>query len=137
MQVCSQRTSDESPYIGQGDKDLSGRPRIAGTLRWCPPPAKVTPSRRLGSTPPSRGGQSKMRHGLPAAIWLGALLVPLISDIPAHAESGIQCIWFNEGDPATSAPQGNRYFRRSFSVGRWADEATLDVTADNAFTVWL
>src|SRR5436305_736920 len=78
-----------------------------------------------------------MRHGLPAAILLCALVVPLTSVFPVRADSGLHSICFREGDPDTSAPQGNRYFRRSFSVGRWADEAVLDITADNAFTVWI
>src|SRR5437867_8366984 len=79
-----------------------------------------------------------MRRSLSAALGLGALLVLSWFDVAtARAESGVQWIWTSEGDPATAAPTGSRYFRRTFSVGRWADEATLDITADNAFTVWV
>ncbi len=77
-----------------------------------------------------------MLRRFPFAICLTISLAPLFPSA-ARAESGVQWIWFNEGDPATSAPAGNRYFRHSFTVGRWADEATLDITADNAFTVWI
>jgi hypothetical protein len=77
------------------------------------------------------------RASTAAALWLGALALPLaLGPAPARAQAGgVQWIWFHEGDPANDAPTGARYFRRAFGVGRAADEATLDVTADNAFTV--
>src|SRR5205807_5050613 len=54
---------------------------------------------------------------------------------------GVQWIWFNEGNPLAQAPAEIRYFRRAFTIGRpglkVVDEATLDITADNAFTVWV
>src|SRR5262245_10342222 len=78
-----------------------------------------------------------MRRILSAALWLGSLLAIFSFDTAARADSGVQWIWPNEGDAVNSAPAGTRYFRRAFSVGRWADEATLDITADNAFTVWV
>jgi putative heme-binding domain-containing protein len=59
----------------------------------------------------------------------------------AHQAAGAQWIWFNEGDPAKSAPAGVRYFRKAFGIDRPiqkpVDEGTLDITADNAFTVWV
>jgi putative heme-binding domain-containing protein len=67
---------------------------------------------------------------------LAALFLLVSSNGFARAESGVQWIWSSDGD-AANAPAGNRYFRRAFSVGRFADEATLDITADNAFTVWV
>jgi putative heme-binding domain-containing protein len=76
-----------------------------------------------------------MRHLSTAAICLGALLPLSASD--ARAESGVQWIWSGDGDAITNAPAGDRYFRRAFSVGRFADEATLDITADSGFTVWV
>src|SRR5262245_7615320 len=55
--------------------------------------------------------------------------------------AAVQWIWFNEGDPATSAPAETRYFRKVFTIDRpvqkVVDEGTLDITADNAFTVWI
>ncbi len=53
----------------------------------------------------------------------------------------VQWIWFDEGDPAQSAPAETRYFRKVFQIDRpvqkVVDEGTLDITADNAFTVWV
>jgi putative membrane-bound dehydrogenase-like protein len=53
----------------------------------------------------------------------------------------VQWIWFNEGDPLQSAPAGTRYFRKQFKINRPfakpVQEAELDITADNAFTVWI
>jgi putative heme-binding domain-containing protein len=77
-----------------------------------------------------------MRQILTAALWLGSLTAIFGFQTIARADSGVQWIWFNEGDPVNNAPAGTRYFRRAFNVSRWADEATLDITADNAFTVW-
>jgi putative heme-binding domain-containing protein len=75
-----------------------------------------------------------MRCILTAALILGSLFTFACE---ARAESGVQWIWSTDGDAVTSAPAGDRYFRKTFSVTRWADEATLDITADNAFTVWV
>src|SRR5581483_1814991 len=84
-----------------------------------------------------RGGRIIMRRGLTAALWLGTLLVPVCLTAPARADSGVQWIWTNAGDPVTSAPAGRRYFRKTFPVGRFADDAPLDITADAGFTVWV
>ena len=52
-----------------------------------------------------------------------------------------QWIWFDEGNPAVEAPAETRYFRRVFTVDQAADRpidaASLDITADNGYTVWL
>jgi putative heme-binding domain-containing protein len=77
-----------------------------------------------------------MRPRFATALWLVSLVIPFTAEI-ARAESGVQWIWFGDGDAAASAPAGHRYFRRAFTVGRFADDATLDITADNAFTVWV
>src|SRR5437879_5137930 len=53
----------------------------------------------------------------------------------------VQWIWFDEGDPAQEAPAETRYFRRVFTINRpvqkVVDEAQLEITADNAFVVWV
>src|SRR5262249_3385191 len=55
--------------------------------------------------------------------------------------SGVHWIWFDEGEPAKDAPAATRYFRKVFTINRPVqipvDEATLHITADNAFTVWI
>ncbi len=48
-----------------------------------------------------------------------------------------QWVWFNEGNPAQSAPAETRYFRRVVEVEKAADAAELEITADNSFTVWV
>ena len=45
-------------------------------------------------------------------------------------------IWSPDATLA-SAPGENRYFRRSFEVKGTVKEATLEITADNHFTVWI
>ncbi len=56
----------------------------------------------------------------------------------APAQPGtIQWVWFNEGDPRADAPAATRYFRKTLTLDRAVDSATLDITADNAFTVWV
>src|SRR5438270_6989451 len=81
-----------------------------------------------------------MRRG-PLVTALGLTLLALVGETPrAPAQAGgtVQWIWSKEGDPATEAPAGTRYFRKAFPLSRqFADEATLDVTADAGFTVWL
>jgi len=64
--------------------------------------------------------------------WLG-----LPRDAQALSNASLQWIWFDEGDPAVSAPVATRFFRRAFTLPGPAEEGTLDITADDAFTVWL
>src|SRR5262245_34177433 len=77
-----------------------------------------------------------------AVLLLGALATfqpwgAQTKDVPGEP----QWVWFNEGDPLKSAPAETRYFRRVFTVNRPVpkpvDEATLQITADNSFTVWV
>lgn len=48
-------------------------------------------------------------------------------------------IWRKEGDPASRAVVGKRYFRRRFALepGRRVEGAVLVATADNAFEAWV
>jgi putative membrane-bound dehydrogenase-like protein len=59
----------------------------------------------------------------------------------AEQPAAAQWVWFDEGDPTMSAPAETRFFRRVFTIDRPVpkpvDEATLEITADNAFTVWI
>ena len=50
-----------------------------------------------------------------------------------------QWIWFPEGEPASSAPVGTRYFRRTLSLpaDRKIVKAIVQMTADNAFEVYV
>jgi putative heme-binding domain-containing protein len=50
-------------------------------------------------------------------------------------------IWYPGGDPTKDAPKGTVYFRKVFAINRDiqqpVDEGTLDITADDEFTVWV
>jgi putative heme-binding domain-containing protein len=75
--------------------------------------------------------------GLVALAGLAALTLPGNRPARAADTTGVQWIWFDEGDPLVEAPAATRYFRRVINLSRPLDEATLDITADNAFTVWI
>src|SRR4051794_7444616 len=86
-----------------------------------------------------------MRRGLILAA-LGLIVLPAAWVEPppralAQQEPAVQWIWSNEGDPAVAGPVGVRYFRRVFKIDRPfeipVDEASLDITADDGFTVWI
>ncbi len=83
-----------------------------------------------------------MRYGLMLAGIVGLMLVLVGQDMaPAQTDAvPVQWIWFNEGS-GQDALAGTRYFRRAFEINRPlarpVDEGTLDITADNEFTVWV
>ena len=52
------------------------------------------------------------------------------------AEKGLNWIWTNDATRA-SAPDGTRYFRKTFAVKGDPNDARLEITADNAFTIWI
>jgi putative heme-binding domain-containing protein len=79
----------------------------------------------------------RLLSGLLALAGLAFLTLPGDRQVRAADTAGVQWIWFDEGNPLVEAPAETRYFRRVFSVTRPLDEATLDITADNAFTVWM
>jgi putative heme-binding domain-containing protein len=79
----------------------------------------------------------RLLSALIALAGLAALTLPATRHARAAEPSGVQWIWFNEGDPLVEAPAETRYFRRVFNVPQGVDEATLDLTADNAYTVWI
>ncbi len=57
---------------------------------------------------------------------------------PAASAALGDWIWFPEGDPKTDAPVAARYFRRTFEVkDKTINRATLRLSADDKFTVWL
>src|SRR5436305_9148298 len=79
------------------------------------------------------------RGWLTAALALTGLVLNWPHGTPslqAQADAGPQWIWFDEGDPASQGPIGSRYFRRVLDLKNTVDEAVLDVTADDEFTVW-
>jgi putative heme-binding domain-containing protein len=61
----------------------------------------------------------------------------IATPVQAQVGRGVPWIWFDEGDPASKAPAEQRYFRRTFSAPQVVDEATIDITADKQFTLWV
>src|SRR5262245_27167831 len=55
----------------------------------------------------------------------------------AQKPATMNWIWFDEGDPLSSAPAETRYFRRGFAIEKEVAKASLEITADNRFTVWV
>jgi putative heme-binding domain-containing protein len=84
------------------------------------------------------------RTGVLAALGLLLAAGWIVQTCSVEAQgknASVQWIWFNEGNPAESAPAETRYFRKVFPINRDVqkpvDEAELDITADNQFTVWV
>ncbi|MEU4219095.1 family 78 glycoside hydrolase catalytic domain [Actinoplanes sp. NPDC026623] len=50
--------------------------------------------------------------------------------------TGAEWIWYPEGDPASTAPAGDRFFRRTFDLAA-TGKATLVVTGDDTADVWV
>lgn len=79
-----------------------------------------------------------------ALVALACLAVSLAhspSSLTAQPITWVHWIWFNEGDPGQEAPAEMRYFRRVFTINcpmqKPIHEASLDITADDEFTVWV
>lgn len=78
-----------------------------------------------------------MRRGIfSAALGLFTVAV-LFNSAEAQQGRGVSWIWFNEGDPAQSAPAEARFFRRTFDLARFSDETSVDIAADRSFTLWV
>lgn len=81
--------------------------------------------------------QASRRHGKGRVVWDAGVLQggkPEPSQILAA-----QWVWYPEGEPAKSAPVGNRVFRHEFSLpaDRRLASASLEMTADNSFRAFL
>jgi alpha-L-rhamnosidase len=68
----------------------------------------------------------------PAGEWQAAFIgAPATGNL-----TGASWIWYPEGDPATTAPAGTRYFRRTFGLSR-TEKSVLVVTGDDTADVWV
>jgi hypothetical protein len=70
--------------------------------------------------------------------WQGGWLVPPTNS-SSFSLTGCNWIWYPEGNPASSAPVGTRYFRKSVSVRSDSalTSATLLLTADNSYIAYV
>lgn len=69
-----------------------------------------------------------MRRALLSSVAL------IIATSSAYAQPGVQWIWSSDASPRRADPQ---FFRKTFNVPRPVDDATLDITADRAYAVWV
>jgi putative heme-binding domain-containing protein len=72
-----------------------------------------------------------------ASVWSSSARHRGTAQVKAPKAPAVQWVWFNEGDPLSSAPAESRYFRQSFTIDPKVIEGQLEITADNTFTVWL
>lgn len=75
--------------------------------------------------------------GVVGFILFAAGAFGLLNNHVTAAAPNLQWIWYNDGDPAKSAPAEARYFRKTFEVSKAVNEAVLEITADDSFKVWL
>jgi alpha-L-rhamnosidase len=83
------------------------------------------------------GAVSWFETGLlhPATEWKGKF-IGASTDGPTL--TGANWVWFDEGDPASSAPAATRYFRRDFTLPTGTvTSATLTATGDDTADVWV
>ncbi len=80
-----------------------------------------------------------LRRSLPLCVLLLAAVLFTWQPWQAGAQAprAMNWIWFDEGDPLSSAPAETRYFRRVFTLPAAPRQATLEITADNRFVVWV
>jgi hypothetical protein len=61
-----------------------------------------------------------------------------VPTVPAvGALTAAKWIWHNEGQPASRAPVGKRYFRRDVALAEAVASATFTMTADNSFALFV
>lgn len=85
-------------------------------------------------SPPARWSMGLLTPSDWQGFWVGRNEV----EEDAVAAEG-EWVWFPEGEPATAAPVGSRFFRRVFRIPGGTDvtQATLEITADNRFEAFL
>jgi hypothetical protein len=71
-------------------------------------------------------------------LWDDAFMTPQHgADLRGRIESA-KWIWHREGNPASAAPPGKRYFRRTFSLESTpVESARFFLTVDNTFELWV
>jgi hypothetical protein len=95
----------------------------------------------LANAPPKgRTTNAARRLGKGRVIWNNAAAMVSAAETPtANLLAPAQWIWFDEGNPAASAPVGKRFFRRMVALpeGRKINSARISLTADNSFDLFV
>ncbi|MCW2898814.1 MAG: rhamnosidase [Streptosporangiaceae bacterium] len=125
-------TSAQSTLVPYGGPALKSRTRYHWAVRVWDTRGRPSP----WSNP------SWWEMGLPAgADWQAGWIGPSAQATQPPDLTGTSWIWFPEGDPASNAPVGTRYFRGSFDLAAGlstgTDRARLVLTADDGFTAWV
>lgn len=117
-------------------------------LRWNRSPMLANQDKRTAKLA-SGNSRRCLAAGVSAAIFLAAAVAVSLAQVdkakpkpkPRPTSGAAFWIWTDEGDPTQNAPAGVRYFRRVWEINRpfdiVVDEATLDITADDHFVVWI
>lgn len=72
-----------------------------------------------------------------ASDWSARWIAAPAALVGAPAMDGVSWIWFPEGDPASSAPAGTRWFRGTAELPEGVTRARLVVTADDGYTAYV
>ena len=86
------------------------------------------------TTPPSASSDLVVNNNIFAATTRVASLDKVTVE-PARVAA--RWIWTEEGKKTPTVPPGVRHFRKSFDVATVPEKATLDISCDETFTVWL
>ncbi|MGW3665187.1 alpha-L-rhamnosidase [Streptomyces sp. NPDC005141] len=119
-------TSDQSVLVPYAGPRLAPRKRYFWSVRvW------DTDGTASGWSAPSWWETGLMDSARWSANWISA--PPVLTDAPTL--EGSSWIWFPEGDPASSAPAGTRWFRRVLDLPADVTAARVAISADNVFSL--
>ena len=119
-------TSDETSQISYSGPPIAPRQRAFWKVRSWDENGTATPWSEI----------AWWERGLSASDWQAKWIA---SPAPATTLSSAQWIWFPEGDPMSSAPAGERYFRKTFTLpaGASITSATCAITVDDEFELFV
>ncbi|MEV5789255.1 alpha-L-rhamnosidase [Streptomyces sp. NPDC052192] len=117
-------TSDQSTLVPYAGPQLTSRKRYFWSVQVWDTDGAVSPW-----SAPAWWETGLMGSGDWSATWVSAPAA--LTDAPSF--DGSSWIWFAEGDPASGAPKGTRWFRRVVDVPEGVTSAKLAVTADNVY----
>jgi hypothetical protein len=96
-------------------------------------------SQRVWGEQPRPAEVSRRKIGQGEVVFGGDLRCDRDAGTSARPITRANWIWYPEGNPASSAPPSQRFFHRVFALdgGQRVTAAELEMTADNAFRVWV